>query len=130
LGEEKDLDITFPNKMFSLNASACTFIENCNKIVITERYGNTVNIYDIKTNMRVVVKDDQIQKPGGVATGPSDTFLVCCGGTHGIVQISPTGQILSSHKIGMELPRQICFSRSHSFVVITSDKKLQKFIVN
>ncbi|XP_060580983.1 uncharacterized protein LOC132737666 [Ruditapes philippinarum] len=132
-GEEKDLNVTFPNKMFSINASACTFIETCNKIIITERYENTVNIYDIKTKTRVEVKDDQIQRPCGVATGPSDTILVCCGGTHGIVQISLTGQILSSHKIGMESPWQICVSRSYSFVAITNslkgDRKLQKFKV-
>ncbi|XP_060564350.1 uncharacterized protein LOC132723610 [Ruditapes philippinarum] len=133
-GEEKDFNISFPNKSYPLGTSACTYIRSSDKVVLTDRYEHTVYIYDVKTNTRVVVKDDQIKEPCGVAVGSSDTILVCSKGTNSIVQISQTGQILSSYKIDMELPRTICVSRDKSFLAVTGGCvgkiKLQKLKIS
>ncbi|XP_060578654.1 uncharacterized protein LOC132735689 [Ruditapes philippinarum] len=110
-GEPDALSINFPNKAYQADTSVCTYIQNINKLVLTDIYKHTIYIYDIMTNTRVVVKDDHIQTPCGVAVGPSDTILVCSYGTDSIVQISQTGQILSSHKIDMKYPyRVLCFT--------------------
>jgi WD40 repeat protein len=103
-GKEKDFKINFPKKKYPMSSSACTYIRSSDKVVLTDRYDHTVYIYDVKTDTRVVVKDDQIKEPRGVAVGPYDTILVCCLGTHAVVQISQTGQILSSYKPDMENP--------------------------
>ncbi|XP_060598194.1 uncharacterized protein LOC132751978 [Ruditapes philippinarum] len=133
-GEEKDFNINFPNKSYPLNTSAFTYIRSSDKVVLTDRYEHTVYIYDVKTNTRVVVKDDQIKEPFGVAVGSSNTILVCSNGTNSIVQISQTGQILSSYKIDMDYPRTICVSRDKSFLAITNScngkRKLQKFKIS
>ncbi|XP_060598010.1 uncharacterized protein LOC132751789 [Ruditapes philippinarum] len=130
-GEEHDFSINFPNKSYSIDSSDCTYIKSRDKVVITDRDENTVNIYDIKTDTRVVVKDDQIQEPGGAAVGPSDTILLCCLKTDSIVQISQRGQILSSYKIDMEMPYKVCVSRDKSFLVVinklSGNKKMLKF---
>jgi DNA-binding beta-propeller fold protein YncE len=126
--------INFPNKAYPLGTSTCTYIRNSDKVVLTDRYEDTVYIYDIKTNTRIVVKDDQIQGPRGVAVGPSDTILVCSNETDSIVQISLTGHILSSYKIDMELPFRACVSCDESFLVVTNactgNMKMQKFKIS
>ncbi|XP_060565599.1 uncharacterized protein LOC132724685 [Ruditapes philippinarum] len=119
-GEEKDFNINFPNKSYPVRTSACTYIRNSDKVVLTDRPEHTICIYDVKTNTRVVVKDDQIKDPCGVSIGPYDTILVCSNGTNSIVQISQTGQILSSYKIDMEYPYRACVSRDKSFLAITN----------
>ncbi|XP_060585809.1 uncharacterized protein LOC132741614 [Ruditapes philippinarum] len=133
-GEEKDFNINFPNKSYPVDTSACTYIRSSDKVVLTDRYEHIVYIYDVKTNTRVVVKDDQINEPRGVAVGPSDTILVCSKGTKSIVQISQTGQILSSYNVDMDYPRTICVSRDKSFLAITNsctgEIKLQKFKIS
>jgi WD40 repeat protein len=133
-GEEKDFSMMFSNKTYSLDTNACTYIRSIDKVVIAERYEHTVYIYDVKTNMKVEVKDDRILNPCGVAVGPSDTIFVCSNGTDSIVQISQTGQILSSHKIDMDLPYKACVSRDKSFLVVTNscigDLKLKKFKIS
>jgi DNA-binding beta-propeller fold protein YncE len=134
-GEEKDLSINFPNKSYPIATSACTYIRSCDKVVLTDIYDHTVYIYDVKTNTRVVVKDDQIKEPRGVAVGPYETILVCSYRTNSIVQISQTGHILSSHKIDMDFPYIACVSRDKSFLAIitqasNSKRKLQKLKIS
>ncbi|XP_053392211.1 zinc-binding protein A33-like [Mercenaria mercenaria] len=120
-GEEKDFSINFPNKKYPIDTSACTYIRNSDKVVLTDRYEHTVYIYDIKSNTRVVVKDDQINEPYGVAVGPSDCILVCSKGTNSIVQISQTGRILSSYKLDMKLPYSVCVSKNKSLLAVSSN---------
>ncbi|XP_060584047.1 uncharacterized protein LOC132740207 [Ruditapes philippinarum] len=133
-GEEHDFSINFPNKSYPIDTSDCTYIKSSDKVVITSTDEHTVFIYDIKTNERVVVKDDQIQEPRGAAVGPSDTILVCSMKTNSIVQITKTCQILSSYKIDMEYPFKVCVSRDKSFLVVANsyigNRKMQKFKIS
>ncbi|XP_053404899.1 E3 ubiquitin-protein ligase TRIM71-like [Mercenaria mercenaria] len=117
-GEEKDFSVSFPNKKYSLGDSSCTYIRNTEKMILTDRLEHTVYIYDFKTNTRIVVKDDQIKEPSGVAVGPSDCFLVCSENTNSIVQISQTGRILSSFKLDMKWPRRVCVSKNNSILAV------------
>ncbi|XP_045202663.2 uncharacterized protein LOC123556125 [Mercenaria mercenaria] len=130
-GEEKDFSINFPNKKYPGATSASTYIRNSDKVVLTDRYEHTVYIFDIKSNTRVVVKDDQIKEPRSVAVGPADCILVCSKETNSIVQISQTGQILSSYKLDIEYPCRVCVSKEKSIVAVTNtyagNKKLQLF---
>ncbi|XP_060590299.1 uncharacterized protein LOC132745403, partial [Ruditapes philippinarum] len=103
-GNENDFSVSFPTKKYTIYDSSCTYNKNNDILVLTDRYEHAVYIYDTKADTRVVVKDDQIEEPRGVAVGPSDTILVCSKGTNSIVQISQTGHILSSHKIDMIYP--------------------------
>ncbi|XP_060555093.1 uncharacterized protein LOC132715958 [Ruditapes philippinarum] len=133
-GKEYDFGVNFPNKTYTIDSSASTYIKSSDKVVITDRYDHTVYIYDIKTDTRVVVKDDQIQEPCGAAVGPSDTILVCCCKTKTIVQISETGQMLSSYKLDMDYPYKVCVSRDKSFIAVANNchgiNKMQKFKIS
>ncbi|XP_060598011.1 uncharacterized protein LOC132751791 [Ruditapes philippinarum] len=133
-GEERDFDVNFPDKTYPIGSSASIYIKSSDKVVITDRYEHTVYIFDIKTDTKFVVKDDQIQQPCGAAVGPSDTILVCCPTTDTIVQISQTGQILSSYKLDMTYPFRVCVSRDKSFLVVTNNcvgnMKMQKFKIS
>ncbi|XP_060598012.1 uncharacterized protein LOC132751792 [Ruditapes philippinarum] len=133
-GKEHDFSVNFQNKTYPIGTSDCTYIKSSDKVVITDRYEHTVYIYNIKTGTRVVVKDDHILEPCGVAVGPCDTILVCCRTTNTIVQISQTGQILSSYKLDMTYPYRVCVSRDKSFLVVTNNcvgnKKMQKFKIS
>ncbi|XP_060597306.1 uncharacterized protein LOC132751186 [Ruditapes philippinarum] len=133
-GEELDFSVNLPNKIYPADSSDCTYIKSSDKLVITDRDEDTVFIYDIKTDSRVVIKDDQIQEPRGAAVGLSDTILVCCRTTNTIVQISQTGQILSSYKLEMKHPYKVCVSRDKSFLVVINscegNMKMQKFKIS
>ncbi|XP_060580970.1 uncharacterized protein LOC132737657 [Ruditapes philippinarum] len=119
-GEEDDFNVNFPYTKYLERASACTYVKSAHTIVLTDRYENVVYLYDIKTNTQVVVKDDQIQQPRGVAVGPSDTILVCSARTHSIVQISRIGEILSTFKVDIRYPTFICVSPCNSFCVVSN----------
>ncbi|XP_053404893.1 uncharacterized protein LOC128558740 [Mercenaria mercenaria] len=130
-GEEKDFSISFPNKKYSIDTSACNYMRNTGKMILTDRHDHTVYIYDIESNTRVVVKDNQIKEPLGVAVGPSDCIMVCNKDTNSIVQISQTGRILSSFKVDMDYPFRVCVSKDQSILAVTNccegELKLQLF---
>ncbi|XP_053391457.1 uncharacterized protein LOC128554234 [Mercenaria mercenaria] len=122
-GEEKDFSIDFQNKKYALDTSACTYIRDRDKVALTDRYNHTVFIYDTKTNTKVDVKDDQIRQPICVAVGPFNCIFVCSNGTDSIVQISPLGKIVASHKIDMRYPYSICFSKDKTRLAISNSTK-------
>ncbi|XP_045202221.2 E3 ubiquitin-protein ligase TRIM71-like [Mercenaria mercenaria] len=130
-GEEKDFSTSLPNKDCSLPAFVCDYIRNSDKLILTDRLEHTVYIYDVATNTRVVVKNDQIKEPRGVAVGPSDCILVCSNKTNSIVQLSQTGRILSSYTLDMKLPYRVCVSKDQSIIAVTNRStnkpKLQLF---
>jgi hypothetical protein len=130
-GNENDFSVSFPDKEYTIYNNSCTYNKNCDILVLTDKCEHLVYIYDIKTDTRVVVKDDKIKEPRGLTVGPSDTILICSKGTNSIVQISQTGHILSSHKIDMIYPFRVCVSRDKSFLVVTNNlignMKMQKF---
>ncbi|XP_053384628.1 tripartite motif-containing protein 72-like [Mercenaria mercenaria] len=128
-GEEKDFRVDFPDKKYPIATSACTYIRNSDKVVLTDRYEHTVYIYDIRTDTRIVVKDDKIKQPGGVTVGPSNSILVCSIETDSIVQISQTGRVLSSYKLDMRFPRYVLVSRDKSIVTnaCLGENRLQTF---
>ncbi|XP_045202186.2 uncharacterized protein LOC123555659 [Mercenaria mercenaria] len=119
-GEEKDFSISFPNKKYSNDTCACSYIRNTEKIILSDKHEHTVYIYDVATNTKVVVKDDLIKNPRGVAAGPSGWFLVCCENTNSIVQISQTGRILSSFKLDMYYPLRVCVSKDQSILAVSN----------
>ncbi|XP_053404895.1 E3 ubiquitin-protein ligase TRIM71-like [Mercenaria mercenaria] len=119
-GEEKDFSVRFPNKKYSNDTSACNYISNTEKLILADKLEHTVYIYDVATNTRVVVKDDQIKEPRGVAVGPSDCILVCSMRTNSIVQISETYRILSSFKLDMKWPYRVCVSKDQSILAVTN----------
>ncbi|XP_045186356.2 uncharacterized protein LOC123544345 [Mercenaria mercenaria] len=119
-GAEKNFPVSFPNKKYLVGDSVCSYIRNTEKIILTDMHEHTVFIYDVATNTRVVVKDDKIEEPRGVAIGPSDCILVCIKGIHSIVQISQTGRIISSFKLDMVFPFRVCVSKDQSVLVVTN----------
>jgi hypothetical protein len=123
-GEERALSVNFPSKQYKLNESVCTFIKNRNKVVLSERYAHTVYIYDIANNTKVEVKDDKlIKKPIGMAVGPFDCIFVCSKDTNSIVQISHTGQILSSHVLDMKFPSSVCVSKDNTRLAVSNSAR-------
>jgi DNA-binding beta-propeller fold protein YncE len=121
-GEKRKLAINIPSKQYALPGdSACTYIRNINKVVLTDKNAHTIQIYDIENNKRVEVKDEKIiREPRGVAVGPAHCIFVCSDRTNSIVQISHTGQILSSHVLDMVYPRSVCVSKDNTRLAVSN----------
>ncbi|XP_045202628.2 uncharacterized protein LOC123556096 [Mercenaria mercenaria] len=133
-GEEKDFSVNFHPKAYHHDAVACTYIKECDKVIISDQDENLVYIYDVATNSRVIVRDSRIDKPTGVAVGPMNCVFVCCQNTDSVVQISPTGVILSSHTLDMRHPFRVCVSKDKTKLAVsnrrTGKKTLQVFKIN
>ncbi|XP_053404905.1 transcription intermediary factor 1-alpha-like [Mercenaria mercenaria] len=119
-GEVKDFGVTFHSKLYRHDAVSCTYINELDKVIISDRDENLVYIYDVTTNTRVIVRDSRIQGPRGVAVGPMNCVFVCCKNTDSIVQVSPTGVILSSHKLEVKFPFHVCVSEDKTKLAVSN----------
>ncbi|XP_053404909.1 uncharacterized protein LOC128558750 [Mercenaria mercenaria] len=133
-GEEKDFSVNFHSKPYHPDTVSCTYIKELDKVIISDLDENLLYIYDVATNTRVIVRDSKIDGPTGVAVGPMNSVFVCCQNTNSVVQISPTGVILSSHMLDMRFPFSICISKDKTKLAVSNRRKekrtLQVFKIN
>lgn len=127
-----ELGIDFQEKRYPVRHSSCTYIKNCNKVVLTDRYANTVYIYDIVTNSGIEVKDETvIIEPRDVAVGANDCLFVCSEKTSSVVQISISGQILATHKLDMLYTCRVSVSKDLKTLAVSNacvgGKRVQLF---
>ena len=133
-GDETDLK-NLPKKCFKREESMCTFIHHTHMLVLTDKKANSVHMFEHKSNMKEhVVKHKAIKEPRGVCAGPEGTVFVCCKGTDKLVQISPSGRVLGSHKLKMRSPFSVCISKDRSKIAVSNSydgrKELHIYSVN
>lgn len=128
-GHEKDFK-HLGKKQHAIVDSSSTYLRNSDTLVLTDSEQNTVSMYDNnddgKTEYMYVVKDPSIQTPRGVCEGPNGSLFVCCGGSHSLVQISSSGQVLGSHVLDMDCPVAVCMSRDGKKLVVSDGGSLNK----
>ncbi|KAH3803801.1 hypothetical protein DPMN_132069 [Dreissena polymorpha] len=77
-GVESDFEhVTFPDKKYKINESMCTYVQSKNTLVLTDRFANTVHMYDNVNGTSKAVTDRNILQPRDACVGPGDTVLVC-----------------------------------------------------
>lgn len=132
-GEEKYFELKFPAKDWKIDDSRCAYDTETKKLVVTDKLEHKVYIYDAQNNTEVIIDDDRIREPRGVAFGPFQCIFVCSSGIGCIVQLSMFGEILDTHVLGMEFPGTMCFSKCKSILAISNyasqKKKLHRFKV-
>ncbi|XP_045201254.2 E3 ubiquitin/ISG15 ligase TRIM25-like [Mercenaria mercenaria] len=128
-GTEKHLGIKLPEKEWGIDDSRCTFDRNTRRLAITDRLEEKVYIYDTRNNDRIIITDERIREPGGVAFGPQDCVFVCSTGKDTVVQLSQFGEIIESLAVEMDLPTVMCISKSGTKLALSNSiqvgRKLQ-----
>ncbi|KAL4216765.1 hypothetical protein ACF0H5_024488 [Mactra antiquata] len=122
-GVEDDFNVQFPSKRYTPGTNFCTYIHGQNKVVNCDRDEDKIYIYDIESGESVVVKDNLIKSPCGVAVGPYDHLFVCSAGTHSLVEITPVGHVLSSHQIDMKFPLSVAVSKDEKLLAVSNNYK-------
>jgi len=108
-----------PDKTYSFTLeNACAFIPQTKTLVFTEQGQHTVYMCDLTSGEGHVIKNDQIRGPRGVCAGPGGTVFVCSEGTDSVVQLSPQGDVLASHRVDLVYPFVISVSKDHKRVVV------------
>lgn len=128
LGHVTDLDLSFPVRQYGVDESACAYIKNDagDKLVLLASEDNVVIIYDMKTDIKNIVRNKLIVNPRSVAICPSNTILVAT--VDRIVQLSPSGRILTSFVAYMANCRSICISKENRRLAVTNAVKGSKMM--
>ncbi|XP_052783091.1 uncharacterized protein LOC128219322 [Mya arenaria] len=113
-------NVQFPEKTYMINESRGTYIPSINTVVLTARYANTVYLYNTVTGMETELKDRRIREPRDACVGPDGSIFVCSQKSNSIVQISPSGDILTSLNVDMRGPYTVAVSRDGSRMIVSN----------
>ncbi|KAL4216709.1 Transcription intermediary factor 1-alpha [Mactra antiquata] len=117
-GDETEFNIKTSSKKYPLGTNYCTFICGREIIVQTDTGEDKIYIYNIESGENVMVKDELVKSPCGVAVGLYDHVFVCSMRTNCIVEITPGGRVLSSHQVDMTYPRYIAISKDKKLLAV------------
>jgi len=116
-----------PDKTYSnTSESACAFIPHTKTLVFSDQLQHTVYMCDLTSGEGPVIKNDKIRGPRGVCAGPGGTVFVCSRDTDSVVQLSPQGDVLTSHGVDVGYPTAISVSKDR--LVLSNSSKGQKMI--
>ena len=108
-----------PNKTYMCTSdSACAYIPSTKTLVFSDEDQHTVYMCDLTSGEGHVIKNDKIRYPRGVCAGPGGTVFVCSEDTDSVVQLSPQGDVLVSHRVDVGYPLVISVSKDHKRVVV------------
>lgn len=133
-GEEEDFD-NLTEKRYDIGSSTSTYIRNKGIAALTDSNDYSIHVYDVKEKgvTERLVRHPDIKNPKGICVGPRDCLLVCSNDNDTIVQISPSGKVIASHKLDMKSPYTLCMSRDGKRLAITSNstskRNLQLYII-
>lgn len=122
-GMETDFS-NLPENRYTFDRSFCTFIRNYNKLVLTDTSADSVIMFEMgnESNTKCIVKHGNIKGPRGACVGPDDCVYVCCMYTHNIVQVSPSGEVISSQRLDMRFPYSICISKTRKTLAVSNSE--------
>ncbi|KAL4216764.1 hypothetical protein ACF0H5_024487 [Mactra antiquata] len=119
-GVEDYFNIQFPSKRYKPGTNFCTYIRGRNKVVNCDRDEDKIYIYGIESGESIVVKDNLIKSPRGVAVGPYDHLFVCSADTHSLVEMTPGGRVLSSHQLDIKYPLSVAISKDKKLLAVSN----------
>jgi len=75
-----------------------------------------------------VILNDKIRVPTGVCAGQAGTVFVCSQGTDYVLQLSPQGDVLASHRVSLRHPFAVSVSKNGSRLVLSNSTVGQNMI--
>ncbi|KAH3847183.1 hypothetical protein DPMN_089500 [Dreissena polymorpha] len=75
-GKEEDFDkLELPKTTYSIDESRCTYVQSKNTLVLTDRFANTVYMFDNVKGTSRAVTNESIKEPYGPAPGLLTRYL-------------------------------------------------------
>jgi len=123
-GNEREIQHKLlPDKTYNnIWDSACDYIPQTKTLVFSDQYQHTVYMCDLTSGGGRVIVGDKIRRPRGVCAGPGGTVFVCSWDTDSVVQLSPQGDVVTSHSVDVRCPSVISVSKDHKYVVVCGYK--------
>jgi len=117
-----------PDNTYSFWTSACAYIPSTKTLVVTDRDQHTVYMRDLTSGEGRVIVNDKIRYPRGACAGPGGTVFVCSEDTDSVVQLSPQGDVLASHRVDVRLPHAVSVFKDNTRLILSnsSDRKTIK----
>lgn len=102
------------------------YVRSGDKIVLAEVRRNSVLLYDYKQKLMPKCEVECLT-PTDICVGPHNCFYVCSKGAGAVIQMTPSGRVIASHKLEMKCPRSLCISKNGTRLAIASKTKLRMY---
>ena len=119
---------TLPDKIYEKRKGACAYIPSTKTIVFSDRTQDTLYMCDTTSGEGRVIKSDNIANARCICAGPNGSTFVCSVDTNSIVQLSPSGDLLISHDVGIRRPRAVSVSKDGTRMAVSNGLSRQKVL--
>ena len=119
-GDERDDAISLPKKAMQMGGASVAFLAQLDTLVFADRFENTVTFLNIGDNSLHVIKDNTFDGPRGVCVSPSGYVYICNQNAHSIVEISPSGKVITSFKLRMKYPRAVAITTDGTKMIVSN----------
>jgi hypothetical protein len=116
-----NFEVDFYRENYKLGETKCAYCHSLEILVLTDYARNTIAIINPRTGEKLRVQDKVIQGPRGVVIGKDGSIFVCCEDSCCLVQLSPSGEILSFRKLRINFPHSICISKDFTKLAISNN---------
>ena len=107
-----------PFTVSGFNEGACAYIPSSKTLLFSNCSNDTVFVCDNVSGTCREIKDRRIRSPRSVCAGPHGSSFVCSTVTQTVVQLSPDGEVVTSHEVDM-LPLAVSVSNDGTRMVVS-----------
>lgn len=111
----------FDRGNYKLGETKCAYSHRLETLVLTDYMTNTISIINTRTGDNTRVQDKVIKGPRSVVIAKDLSIIVCCEGSRCLVQLSPSGEILSFRKLRISSPHSLCISKDNSKIAVSNN---------
>lgn len=114
-------NLQFDRDLYRLGETKCVNLPRLEILVITDKVTNTVTLIDTRSGEKTYVKEKCINQPRCAVVGKDESIFVCCQASCCLVQISPSGEIMSYTKLKMNSPYSMGISQDKNKIAIANN---------
>jgi len=116
---EEDFECVGLNDDTSIEGLA--FNPTTKMVLLTDSTASRVHMYTVDTEACKTLSDIRFMSPEGICFAPGGHIFVCDRISESVIQLSPHGDIVMVHDVGMSGPRAISVSRDGQYMAVSNN---------
>ena len=91
------------------------------KTVLLTDSASRVHMYAVETEACKTLRDKRFTEPAGICFAPGGHIFVCDRNSESVIQLSPSGDVVKVHDVGMICPWAVSVTRDGQYMAVSNE---------
>jgi len=115
---EEDFECVGLNDDTSIEGLA--FNPTTKMVLLTDSTASRVHMYAVETEACKTLHDKRFTEPAGICFAPGGHIFVCDHSSDSVIQLSPSGDVVRVHDVGMRCPWAVSVSKDGQYMAVSN----------